>query len=118
MKIKRGEIYYANLSNKQGSEQDGVRPVVILQNDIGNKHSTTTIVAPITSRFRKLVQKTHIRIKSPCLPKKSIVLLEQITTIDKVRLISKLGQVNKGSLQKIENGMLISLGIKNRRDKN
>lgn len=112
MNVKRGEVYYADMPTPKGSEQGGKRPVLILQNDVGNKYSTTTIVAPITSRFRKLVQPTHIRVKVKCLPKKSIVLLEQITTIDKNRLINKMGQLSKKQMEKMEAGMLVSLGIR------
>ena len=84
--IKRGEIYYADLSPAVGSEQDGLRPVIVLQNDMGNKHSPTTIVAAITSRESKAHLPTHVKISADGLKASSIVLLEQIRTIDKSRL--------------------------------
>lgn len=88
--IKRGEIYYANLDPVVGSEQGGVRPVVIIQNDVGNMYSSTTMVAAITSSKTKHNIPTHIEIySSDCLPKKSLVLMEQIRTIDKTRLTEK-----------------------------
>jgi mRNA interferase MazF len=116
MIVKKGEIYYADLSLNIGSEQGGVRPVIIIQNDIGNFYSPTTIVAPITSRFKKNMMPTHIRIKSDCLPKKSIVMLEQIRTIDKSRLTEKVGEVNKTTLAKINRGLCISLDCQKGRD--
>ena len=92
--IKRGEIYYADLSPVVGCEQDGVRPVVILQNDVGNRHSPTTIVAAITSKRTKTVFPTHVAIQAEGLEKDSMVLLEQIRTIDKARLLAYIGETD------------------------
>ena len=98
--IKRGEIYYADLSPVVGSEQGGVRPVLIIQNDVGNKYSPTVIVSAITSKIDKAKIPTHIELKaSECgLIKDSVVLLEQIRTIDKKRLKEKIGIVSKISV--------------------
>ncbi len=113
IKIKRGDIYYADLSPVVGSEQGGVRPVVILQNDIGNKYSPTTIVAAITSQTNKSRMPTHVRIREEetALPKNSVVLLEQIRTIDKKRLQKKVGRFQGRLMNEIERALLISLGL-------
>lgn len=110
--IKRGELYYADLSPVVGSEQGGVRPVLILQNDVGNKYSPTVIVAAITSQINKAKLPTHIELsaKEYYLPKDSVILLEQIRTIDKTRLQQKLGQLTDELMQKVNEAMLISLG--------
>ena len=110
--IKRGEIYYADVSPVIGSEQGGVRPVLILQNDTGNKFSSTTIVAPITSVPKKRSQPTHIFIDYDFLESESIVLLEQLRTIDKKRLSDRLGQISAKDMHQIEYAMNISLGMK------
>ena len=110
--IKRGEIYYADLSPVIGSEQGGVRPVLILQNETGNKFSSTTIVAPITSVPKKRSQPTHIFIDYDFLESESIVLLEQLRTIDKKRLSDRLGQISAKDMHQIEYAMNISLGMK------
>lgn len=110
--IKRGEIYYADLSPVVGSEQGGVRPVLILQNDTGNKFSSTTIVAPITSVPKKRSQPTHIFIDYDFLESESVVLLEQLHTIDKKRLSDRLGQISAKDMHQIESAMNISLGMK------
>ena len=91
MVIKRGDIFYADLSPVVGSEQGGVRPVVILQNDVGNKYSPTTIVAAITSQMNKTKLPTHVKVKAATndLPKNSVILLEQIRTIDKRDSVKK-----------------------------
>lgn len=111
--IKRGEIYLADLNPYQGSEQGGIRPVLILQNDIGNLYSHTTIIATITSKGKyKSKLPTHLFIKSRNdLTKDSVVLLEQIRTIDKERLIKKLGKLNSCEVKLMDKCMLISLGI-------
>lgn len=109
--IKRGEIYYADLSPVVGSEQGGVRPVLILQNDTGNKFSSTTIVAPITSVPKKRSQPTHIFIDYDFLESESVVLLEQLRTIDKKRLSDRLGQISEKDMHQIECAMNISLGM-------
>ena len=110
--IKRGELYYADLSPVVGSEQGGVRPVLILQNDIGNKYSPTVIVAAITSQINKAKLPTHIELSSEeyHLQKDSVVLLEQIRTIDKKRLQQSLGQLTVEKMNEVNRAMLISLG--------
>lgn len=110
--IKRGELYYADLSPVIGSEQGGVRPVLILQNDIGNKYSPTVIVAAITSQINKAKLPTHIELSSQdySIPKDSVILLEQIRTIDKKRLQQCLGQLNEAKMEQVNRAMLISLG--------
>ncbi len=110
--INRKDIYYADLNQVRGSEQGGVRPVLILQNDMGNKHSPTTIIAPITSRQTKAKLPTHVDIQISELPKDSIVLLEQIRTIDKTRLGQFVGTLDKSSMGKVDHAIVISLGIK------
>ena len=111
--FKRGEIYYADLSPVVGSEQGGVRPVVIIQNDIGNKYSPTVIVAAITSQINKAKLPTHIELsqESYGLPKDSVVLLEQVRTLDKHRLKDKIGVLDSEKMKKLENALLISLGL-------
>lgn len=111
MEIKRGEIYYANLSPVLGSEQGGVRPVLILQNDMGNQFSPTTIVAAITGR-KKTELPTHIFLMSKELPKSSIVLLEQIRTIDKSRIREYIGRADEKLMQEVEKALAVSMGIK------
>lgn len=113
MEYKRGDIFYADLSPVQGSEQGGVRPVLIIQNDIGNKYSPTVIAAAITSQMTKAKLPTHIEVKEGDfgLPKDSVILLEQIRTLDKRRLKDKLGEVDSHTMQKIERAVLISLGF-------
>ncbi len=113
MEIKRGQIYYADLSPVQGSEQGGHRPVLIIQNDIGNKYSPTTIIAIITTRKTKANLPTHIWLNSECgLPKESMVECEQIRTIDKKRLKQFMGTVSKEIIEEIDKGLKISLGVK------
>ncbi len=113
MSIKRGEIYYADLSPVVGSEQGGVRPVLIVQNDVGNKHSPTVIAAAITSQKEKAKLPTHIEINSfNCgLAKDSVVLLEQIRTIDKKRLKEKMGELDDSSMTQINSALSISFGL-------
>ena len=110
-KIMRGEIYYADLSPVVGSEQGGVRPILILQNNVGNKHSPTVVVTAITSRVEKTTLPTHVKIGARCLGKDSIVLLEQIRTIDKCRLSERIGQVTMEEMAQIEQALLVSVGI-------
>ena len=111
--IKRGELYYADLSPVVGSEQGGVRPVLIIQNDVGNKYSPTVIVAAITSKIDKAKIPTHIELKASDygLVKDSVALLEQIRTIDKKRLKEKVGYVDGFKMKNINNALLISLGF-------
>ncbi len=114
--VKRGEIYYANLSPVAGSEQGGIRPVLILQNDTGNKHSPTTIVAAITSIKTKAKAKanlpTHVPFTANCLKSESIVLLEQIRTIDKSRLNEYIGKIDKKTMGAVDKALITSFGIK------
>lgn len=111
--IKRGDIFYADLSPVVGSEQGGVRPVLIVQNDVGNRYSPTVIAAAITSKQSKAKLPTHIPIEASGsgLSKDSVVLLEQIRTIDKQRLREKMGAVDEGSMTKIDNAISISFGL-------
>ena len=111
--VKRGDIYYADLSPVVGSEQGGIRPVVIVQNDVGNKVSPTIIVAAITSRRKKMKMPTHVSItmEDGRLPKHSMAMLEQIRTIDKERLKNYVGKIDKQSAEAIERASLESLGI-------
>lgn len=113
LSIKRGEIYYADLSPVVGSEQGGVRPVLIVQNDVGNKHSPTVIAAAITSQKEKAKLPTHISLNAQrCgLSKDSVVLLEQIRTIDKRRLKERMGEIDSGSMNKINTALSISFGL-------
>ncbi|MBO5343937.1 MAG: type II toxin-antitoxin system PemK/MazF family toxin [Ruminococcus sp.] len=115
MSVKRGEIYYADLSPVVGSEQGGVRPVLIVQNDVGNKHSPTVIAAAITSRQDKNRLPTHIEVQADkCgLARDSIVLLEQIRTIDKKRLGDKMGELDLNSMNKVNTALSISFGLMN-----
>lgn len=113
MPVKRGEIYYADLSPVVGSEQGGIRPVLIVQNDVGNKHSPTVIAAAITSQRDKTHLPTHIEVQADkCgLAKDSIVLLEQIRTIDKKRLKDKMGELDLRSMNKVNTALSISFGL-------
>ena len=99
--IHRGEIYYADLSPVVGSEQGGYRPVVVLQNNKGNRYSTTIIVAPISSKLTKNPLPTHVMVENNCLEKKSVILLEQIRTIDKQRIREKVGFIDNKVMQQI-----------------
>ena len=112
MEIKRGEIYYANLSPVVGSQQDGIRPVLILQNDTENKYSPTTIIAAITSKIDKSHLPTHVNIFTEGLETDSIVLLEQVRTIDKTRLTEYVGQLDKLMMVAIDRAIVVSFGIK------
>lgn len=114
MTVKRGEIYYADLSPVVGSEQGGIRPVLIVQNDIGNKHSPTVIAAAITSKQDKASLPTHIRVDavSGGLSRDSVVLLEQIRTIDKRRLKERMGCLDNGSMGKVDEAISISFGLR------
>ena len=113
MKVQKNEIYYADLNPVQGSEQGGIRPVLIIQNDIGNKASPTVIIAAITSKGKQKGLPTHvtIRLEEGSLPKESMAMLEQIRTIDKDRLIKYVGRIDTGSANAIERASLASLGI-------
>ena len=111
--VKRGDIYYADLSPVVGSEQGGIRPVLIVQNDVGNKYSPTVIAAAITSQKDKSKLPTHIALHSlDCgLSKVSVVLLEQVRTIDKKRLKEKMGKLDTASMSQIDQALSISFGL-------
>ena len=113
MTIKRGEIYYADLSPVIGSEQGGVRPVLIVQNDVGNRYSPTVIAAAITSQRDKTNLPTHIQVNADgCgLSKDSIVLLEQVRTIDKQRLKEKMGRLDGTSMDMVNQALSVSFGL-------
>lgn len=113
MVVKRGDIYYADLSPVVGSEQGGVRPVLIVQNDVGNKYSPTVIAAAITSQRDKTNLPTHIEVDAGnCgLAKDSIVLLEQVRTIDKRRLREKMGTLDTGDMGKVNEALSVSFGL-------
>ena len=114
MVIKRGDIFYADLRPVVGSEQGGIRPVLIIQNDVGNRHSPTVICAAITSKMNKAKLPTHIEIDASAygIEKDSVILLEQLRTIDKKRLSDRLGQISAKDMHQIEYAMNISLGMK------
>ncbi len=111
--IKRGELYYADLSPVVGSEQGGIRPVLIVQNDVGNKYSPTIIAAAITSKINKAKLPTHIELAALDygLQRDSVVLLEQIRTIDKRRLKERIGELPETTMIMVDNALLISLGF-------
>jgi len=111
--VKRGEIYYADLSPVVGSEQGGVRPVLIVQNDTGNRHSPTVIAAAITSQTGKAKMPTHIELAASCcgLPKDSVILLEQIRTLDKRRLRERMGKVDGAVMEKVDTAIAVSFGL-------
>ncbi|MGI6214086.1 MAG: type II toxin-antitoxin system PemK/MazF family toxin [Christensenellales bacterium] len=110
--IKRGDLYYADLSPVIGSEQGGVRPVLVVQNNIGNKYSPTVIAAAITSQINKVKLPTHIEIPAEYgLQKNSVALMEQIRTIDKSRLRDKIGTVDSSVMEKVNSALLVSLGF-------
>ena len=113
MIVKRGDIFYADLSPVIGSEQGGIRPVLVIQNDIGNKYSPTIIIAAITSQINKAKLPTHIEISAPDygLPKDSVVLLEQVRTIDKKRLREKIGKFSDEMMKEVDECLKISLGL-------
>ncbi len=111
--IRRGEIYFADLSPVVGSEQGGIRPVLIIQNDVGNKYSPTVIVSAITSQLSKAKIPTHVELSASeyNLPKDSVVLLEQIRTIDKRRLKEKVSELDGKKMRAINLALLVSLGF-------
>ena len=113
MICKRGEIFYADLSPVVGSEQGGIRPVLIVQNNIGNKYSPTVIVAAITSKMNKAKMPTHIEIdaKDYGLSKDSVILLEQIRTLDKRRLKEKIGVADKRLMDEVNEALAVSFGL-------
>lgn len=110
--MKRGDVYYADLSPVVGSEQGGTRPVLIIQNDVGNKYSPTVIIAAITSKIDKSTVPTHVSIGlDKGLTENSVALLEQIRTIDKQRLTDKITHLNKDLMKDVDFALKISLGI-------
>ena len=111
--VKRGDIYFADLSPVVGSEQGGMRPVLIVQNDTGNKHSPTVIAAAITSQVGKARLPTHIELgaRSYGLTRDSVVLLEQIRTLDKSRLRDKMGRLDGPTMDKVDNAIAVSFGL-------
>jgi len=111
--VKRGELYYADLSPVVGSEQGGVRPVLVVQNDVGNKHSPTVIAAAVTSKIDKARLPTHIELGAAQfgLTKDSVILLEQIRTIDKRRLKERIGMLPEGTMNRVNRALLVSLGF-------
>lgn len=115
MIIKRGDIFFADLSPVVGSEQGGLRPVLIIQNDVGNKYSPTVIVAAITSQVNKTKLPTHVEIGAlgNGLSKNSVVLMEQLRTIDKRRLKEKIGHIDELSIERVQSALTVSLGMRN-----
>ncbi len=113
MSVKRGDIYYADLSPVVGSEQGGLRPVLIVQNDVGNKYSPTVIAAAITSQISKAKLPTHIDVfaDSYGLAKDSVILLEQIRTIDKKRLKEKMGHLDDALMSRVDDAISVSFGL-------
>lgn len=113
LKIELGDIFYAVLSPSIGSEQSGFRPVLIIQNNKGNKYSPTTIVVPITSKVEKKDLPTHVRLKTTKgLKKESIALVEQIRTLDKKRIFSKITEISKDDLENVKNAIKENLSIR------
>ncbi|WP_170006302.1 type II toxin-antitoxin system PemK/MazF family toxin [Bacillus fonticola] len=113
MNVKRGDVYFADLSPVVGSEQGGVRPVLIIQNDIGNRFSPTVIIAAITAQIQKAKLPTHVEIdaKRYGFERDSVILLEQIRTIDKQRLTDKITQLDEEMMEKVDEAVQISLGL-------
>ncbi len=113
MIVKRGDIFYADLSPVVGSEQGGIRPVLIIQNDVGNRYSPTVIAAAITSQKDKADLPTHIRVRADgCgLAKDSIILLEQVRTLDKRRLKEKMGMLEPGAMGQVDHAISVSFGL-------
>ena len=111
--VKRGDIYYADLSPVVGSEQGGIRPVLIIQNDVGNKYSPTVIAAAITSRINKAKMPTHIELSAQDygLSKDSVILTEQIRTLDKKRLREKIGKLDDKLMLKVDEALSVSFGL-------
>ena len=113
MNIRRGDIYYADLSPVVGSEQGGMRPVLIIQNDTGNRHSPTVIAAAITSQTGKANLPTHISLaaRSCGLTRDSVILLEQVRTLDKSRLRERMGKLDDTTMTKVDNAIAVSFGL-------
>src|SRR5699024_2629748 len=113
MIVQRGEVYFADLSPVVGSEQGGVRPVLVVQNDIGNKFSPTVIVAAITAQIQKAKLPTHVEIEAEPhgFERKSVILLEQIRTLDKQRLTDKITELDASKMAEIDHALEVSLGL-------
>lgn len=113
MSVKRGDVYYADLSPVVGSEQGGIRPVLVIQNDVGNRYSPTVIVAAITSQIQKAKLPTHVEVEAAKygLEKDSVILLEQIRTIDKQRLNEKVAHIGEDKMVRINEALQISLAL-------
>ena len=114
MEVRRGDIFYADLSPVVGSEQGGVRPVLVIQNDVGNRYSPTTIVAAITSQINKAKLPTHVELPAGSygLERDSVILLEQIRTIDKQRLLERVARLDAGAMRRVNVALEISLGLR------
>jgi len=111
--VERGEVYWADLGKRRGSEQEGRRPVLIIQNNLGNKHSPTTIVATLTGELEKKTERLHVRV-SPVtsgLPREGMVLTEQLVTIDKTRLGKKIGRLSDDEMRKVDMALHRSLAL-------
>ena len=111
--VERGEVYWADLGKRRGSEQEGRRPVLIIQNNLGNKHSPTTIVATLTGELEKKTERLHVRV-SPVtsgLPREGMVLTEQLVTIDKTRLGKKIGRLSDDEMRKVDMALQRSLAL-------
>lgn len=113
--VKKGDLFFADLSPVVGSEQGGIRPVLVVQNDVGNKYSPTIIVAAVTSQTGKAKLPTHVQLSATQggLSKDSVVLLEQLRTIDKQRLKERIGALNENQIPDVEKALSVSLGIAN-----
>ena len=113
MQVRRGDIFYADLSPVVGSEQGGIRPVLVIQNDVGNRHSPTVICAAITSRMNKAKLPTHVEldVRKCQIVKNSVILLEQIRTIDKQRLKDMVCHLDKGIMNKVDEALRISFEL-------
>ena len=113
MEVHRGEVFYADLSPVVGSEQGGIRPVLVIQNNVGNRHSPTIICAAITSRMNKAKLPTHVEIDAGKyqIVKNSVVLLEQVRTIDRARLKEYIGRLNAATMQYVDKAIAVSFGL-------
>lgn len=111
--VKRGDLFFANLNPVVGSEQGGLRPVLIIQNDIGNNYSPTTIIAAVTSRIKRAKLPTHVEIKKGSSPlnRDSVILCEQLRTIDKKRLAERIGRLDEEIMKKVDTALGISLEL-------
>lgn len=113
-KILKGDIFYADLGETRGSEQNGIRPVLVIQNNIGNKYSPTVIVTPLTSKVKKEEQPTHLVLNCECgLSEKSMALLEQIRTLARFRLRQYIGSIDEQTMRRIDAAIAASFGLKN-----